>query len=276
MEGMFEKLQETVAFVKGRTLLQPTVGIILGSGLGKLVDQITDQITIDYHELPNFPVPTVAGHAGRLVLGRIGETQVMAMQGRFHYYEGHDMRTVAFPIAFMKLFGVKTLVVSNSAGGINQSFTPGDLMLITDHINLFASNPLIGLNDERLGPRFPDMTDAYSPRLIDEAEKVAKDLGMDLCRGVYAGFTGPCYETAAEIRFLERVGADAVGMSTVPEVIAARYLGLEVLGISCITNMATGIAKVKHAHEDVVKIANAASVHFCDLVAATVRNLQEV
>ena len=276
MEGIFEKLQQTVAFVKKRTSLQPTVGIILGSGLGKLVDQITDQITINYQELPNFPAPTVAGHAGRLVLGCIGKTQVMAMQGRFHYYEGHDMRTVAFPIAFMKLIGVHTLVVSNSAGGINQAFTPGDLMLITDHINLFATNPLIGLNDERLGPRFPDMTDAYSPRLIAAADKVALDLGMDLRRGVYAGFTGPCYETAAEIRFLERVGADAVGMSTVPEVIAARYLGLEVLGISCITNMATGIAKVKHAHEDVVKIANAASTHFCDLVAATVRNLQEV
>jgi len=276
MQGMFEKLQETVAFVSNRTSLRPTVGIILGSGLGNLVGQITDQISIDYRDLPHFPESTVVGHAGRLVIGRIGATVVMAMQGRFHYYEGHDMRTVAFPIAFMKQFGARMLVVSNSAGGINERFTPGDLMLITDHINLFATNPLIGLNDERLGPRFPDMTEAYSPRLIAEADKAAKSLGMSFRRGVYAGVSGPCYETAAEIRYLQRGGADAVGMSTVPEVIAARYLGLEVLGISCITNMATGIAKVRHSHEAVVKTANEAAERFCAVVAATVRNLREL
>lgn len=275
MQGMFEKLQETVAFVKQRTALQPSVGIILGSGLGRLVERITDQVTIDYHDLPHFPQTTVAGHAGRLVLGRIGETVVMAMQGRFHYYEGHDMRTVAYPTAFMKTFGVSTLIVSNAAGGINRGFAPGDLMLITDHINLFATNPLIGLNDERLGPRFPDMTEAYSPRLIAIADEAAHAHGMQFRRGVYAGLSGPCFETAAEIRFLERGGADAVGMSTVPEVIAARYLGLEVLGISCVTNMATGIAKVKHAHEDVMRIANEASERFCNVVAATVRKLGE-
>ncbi len=276
MQGMFEKLQETVAFVEQRTALRPSVGIILGSGLGNLVEQISDQVCIDYHELPHFPQTTVAGHAGRLVLGRIGDTVVMAMQGRFHYYEGHDMRTVAYPTAFMKSFGVRTLVVSNAAGGINRDFAPGDLMLITDHLNLFASNPLIGLNDERLGPRFPDLTDAYSPRLIALADEAAQALGTNLRRGVYAGVSGPCFETAAEIRYFERGGADAVGMSTVPEVITARYLGLEVLGISCITNMATGIAKVKHAHEDVMRIANEASERFCTLVAATVRKLGEV
>ena len=276
MQGMFEKLQETVAFVEQRTALRPSVGIILGSGLGNLVEQISDQVCIDYHELPHFPQTTVAGHAGRLVLGRIGDTVVMAMQGRFHYYEGHDMRTVAYPTAFMKSFGVRTLVVSNAAGGINRDFAPGDLMLITDHLNLFASNPLIGLNDERLGPRFPDLTDAYSPRLIALADEAAQALGTNLRRGVYAGVSGPCFETAAEIRYFERGGADAVGMSTVPEVITARYLGLEVLGISCITNMATGIAKVKHAHEDVMRIANEASERFCALVAATVRKLGEV
>ena len=276
MQGMFEKLQETVAFVEQRTALRPSVGIILGSGLGNLVEQISDQVCIDYHELPHFPQTTVAGHAGRLVLGRIGDTVVMAMQGRFHYYEGHDMRTVAYPTAFMKSFGVRTLVVSNAAGGINRDFAPGDLMLITDHLNLFASNPLIGLNDERLGPRFPDLTDAYSPRLIALADEAAQALGTNLRRGVYAGVSGPCFETAAEIRYFERGGADAVGMSTVPEVIVARYLGLEVLGISCITNMATGIAKVRHAHEDVMRIANEASERFCTLVAATVRKLGEV
>ena len=273
MIGVFGKLEETVASVRERTERTPTVGVILGSGLGQLVDRMTDCEAIDYRDLPHFPTTTVAGHAGKLVLGNIGSVQVAALQGRFHYYEGHDMRTVAYPTAFLKHFGVKTLIVSNSAGGINRDFTPGDLMLITDHINLFGTNPLIGLNDERLGPRFPDMTEPYSLRLIEQADAAAKELGLTLQRGVYAGLTGPCYETAAEIRFLDRIGADAVGMSTVPEVIAARYLGMEVLGISCVTNMATGIAKVKHAHAEVVRIANAASERFCAVVAATVARL---
>ena len=275
MIGMFEKLEETVAYVRERTDLRPTVGVILGSGLGQLVDRMSDQVAINYRDLPHFPAPTVAGHAGRMVIGRVGGVVVVAMQGRFHYYEGHDMRTVAYPTAFMKQFGVRTLIVSNSAGGINRGFAPGDLMLITDHINLFATNPLVGLNDERLGPRFPDMTEAYSPRLVEIADSAAGELGMSFRRGVYAGVSGPCYETAAEIRYLERIGADAVGMSTVPEVIAARYLGLEVLGVSCITNMATGIATVKHAHEEVVRIANEASERFCTVVAATIEKLGE-
>ena len=275
MIGMFEKLEETVAYVRQRTDLRPAVGVILGSGLGQLVDRMTEQVAIDYRDLPHFPAPTVAGHAGRMVIGEIGGVVVVAMQGRFHYYEGHDMRTVAYPTAFMQQFGVRTLIVSNSAGGINRGFTPGDLMLITDHINLFATNPLVGLNDERLGPRFPDMTEAYSPSLIEIADSAAGELGMSFRRGVYAGLSGPCYETAAEICYLERIGADAVGMSTVPEVIAARYLGLEVLGISCITNMATGIATVKHVHEEVVRIANEASERFCTAVAATIERLGE-
>lgn len=275
MIGMLEKLEETVAFVRQRTASRPTVGVILGSGLGQLVERMEDATAIDYCDVPHFPAPTVAGHAGRMVFGRIGKVDVVAMQGRFHYYEGHDMRTVAYPTAFMKQFGVRTLIVSNSAGGINRDFTPGDLMLITDHINLFATNPLIGLNDERLGPRFPDMTEAYSPRLIGIADSAAGEMGLKFRRGVYAGLSGPCYETAAEIRYLAHGGADAVGMSTVPEVIAARYLGLEVLGISCITNMATGIATVKHAHEEVVRIANEASERFCTVVAATIARLGE-
>ena len=270
MDGMFDKLEATVACVKQHTDLRPTVGVILGSGLGQLVDRMSDAVAIDYRGLPHFPAPTVAGHAGRLVVGRIGGVAVMAMQGRFHYYEGHDMRTIAVPTAFMQCFGVRTLIVSNSAGGINRGFVPGDLMLITDHINLVGNNPLIGLNDERLGPRFPDMTEAYSLRLITLAEAAAAELGVSLRQGVYAGLSGPCYETAAEIRYLERIGADAVGMSTVPEVIVARYLGMEVLGISCVTNMATGIATVKHAHEDVVRTANEASARFCALVAKTI------
>ena len=273
MDGMFEKLEETVACVKQHTDLRPTVGVILGSGLGQLVDRMSDAVAIDYRDLPHFPAPTVAGHAGRLVVGHIGGVVVMAMQGRFHYYEGHDMRTIAVPTAFMQRFGVRTLIVSNSAGGINRGFVPGDLMLITDHINLVGNNPLIGLNDERLGPRFPDMTEPYSLRLIALAEAAAAELGVSLRRGVYAGLSGPCYETAAEIRYLERIGADAVGMSTVPEVIVARYLGMEVLGISCVTNMATGISKVKHAHDDVVRTANEASARFCDVVVNTIGKL---
>ena len=270
MNGMYGKLEETVTCVKRLTDLRPTIGVILGSGLGQLVERMTDTVAIDYRDLPHFPAPTVAGHAGRLVIGRIEGVPVMAMQGRFHYYEGHDMRTIAFPTAFMQRFGARTLIVSNAAGGINRGFTPGDLMLITDHLNLIGTNPLIGLNDERLGPRFPDMTEAYSPRLIALAEEAAAELGTSLRRGVYAGLSGPCYETAAEIRYLERIGADAVGMSTVPEVIVARYLGMEVLGISCVTNMATGIATVKHAHDEVVRIANEASTRFCALVATTI------
>ena len=273
MNGMYGKLEETVTCVKRLTDLRPTIGVILGSGLGQLVERMTDTVAIDYRDLPHFPAPTVAGHAGRLVIGRIEGVPVMAMQGRFHYYEGHDMRTIAFPTAFMQRFGARTLIVSNSAGGINRDFTPGDLMLITDHLNLVGTNPLIGLNDERLGPRFPDMTEPYSLRLIALAEAAAAELGTSLRHGVYAGLSGPCYETAAEIRYLERIGADAVGMSTVPEVIVARYLGMEVLGISCVTNMATGIAKVKHAHEEVVRIANEASARFCAVVAATIGKL---
>jgi purine-nucleoside phosphorylase len=276
MQGLYDKARETAAFVEAKTGLRPRVGVVLGSGLGNLVDRMTDKVEIDYHDLPHFPQVTVAGHAGKLVLGRIGKTEVAALQGRFHYYEGHPMRSVVFPAVFLKAFGVKRFVVSNSAGGINPSFQPGDLMLITDHINLFADNPLIGLNDERLGPRFPDMTEPYSADLMARADRAAQTLGFQLQRGVYAGLSGPAYETAAEIRYLAHGGADAVGMSTVPEVIAARYLGLEVLGISCVTNMATGIAKTKHTHEAVVKTANEASQRFCDVVAETLRHLEEV
>jgi len=276
MQGLFDKARETAAYVESRTGLRPKVGVVLGSGLGNLVDRMTDKVEIDYHDLPHFPQVTVAGHAGKLVLGRIGTTEVAALQGRFHYYEGHPMRNVVFPVVFLKAFGVTRFVVSNSAGGINPNFQPGDLMLITDHINLFADSPLIGLNDERLGPRFPDMTEPYSADLMARADKAAQKLGFRLQRGVYAGLSGPAYETAAEIRYLAHGGADAVGMSTVPEVIAARYMGLEVLGVSCVTNMATGIAKTKHTHEAVVKTANEASQRFCDVVAETLRHLEEV
>ncbi|GAB6088791.1 purine-nucleoside phosphorylase [Spirochaeta dissipatitropha] len=276
MKGIYEKLQETLEYIRGRCSTEPEAGIVLGSGLGGLVERIEDPIWIDYHDIPHFPVSTVAGHAGKLVFGRIGSTSVVAMQGRFHYYEGHDMRTVVYPVALMKLLGAGTLLVSNSAGGMNPDFTPGDLMLIHDHINLFSDNPLIGLNDERLGPRFPDMTEPYSSKLIALAERKALAMGFDFQKGVYVGVSGPAYETAAEIRFMQTIGGDAVGMSTVPEVIAARYMGMEVIGISCITNMSTGIAKVKHSHEEVVKTANAAAERFCTVVAEILKDIGEV
>ncbi|MFW5801020.1 MAG: purine-nucleoside phosphorylase [Spirochaeta sp.] len=275
MKGIYDRLQETLVFVEARVSVRPKVGVVLGSGLGRLVEQIEGAEAIAYEEIPYFPVSTVADHAGKLVFGTIGATEVVAMQGRFHFYEGYDMRTLAYPITLMKQLGVNTLLVSNSAGGMNPDFTPGDLMIITDHINLFASNPLIGLNDERLGPRFPDMTEVYSPRLIALAQEKAANLGFSFRKGVYVGVSGPAYETAAEIRYMQRGGGDAVGMSTVPEVITARYLGMEVLGISCITNMSTGIATQKHSHAEVVKTAHAAAERFCRVVADILKDVRE-
>ncbi len=262
----YAQVLESVAYIRSVTTQQPTLGIILGSGLGGLVDVIGDKVTIPYDSIPHFPQSTVPGHAGNLVIGRIGSTTVVAMQGRFHYYEGFTMDQVTYPVYVMKFLGIKSLIVTNACGGVNRSFTPGDLMLISDYISFMAPNPLIGHNDERFGPRFPDMTEAYSHRLMAKADAIADELGFSLQKGVYALFSGPCYETAAEIRAFAAMGADAVGMSTVPETIVANYLGLEVLGISCITNMATGIAEKKHSHEAVVRIANEAGGKLCALV----------
>ena len=273
MIGMLEKLEETVAFVRQRTALRPTVGVILGSGLGQLVERMEDATAIDYCDVPHFPAPTVAGHAGRMVFGRIGKVDVVAMQGRFHYYEGHDMRTVAYPTAFMKQFGVRTLVVSNSAGGINRDFTPGDLMLITDHINLFATNPLIGLNDERLGPRFPDMTEAYDADLRRQLHAAAALSGRDLRQGVYLAVSGPSFETPAEIRAFRTLGADAVGMSTVPEVIVARHEGMRVVAISCLCNMAAGILPQPLTHTEVLEAGDAVAEGFEALIRSFLRRL---
>ena len=262
----YEQVLESAAYIRSVTAQQPTLGIILGSGLGALVDMMEDKTVIPYGDIPHFPQSTVPGHAGNLVVGRIGSTTVAAMQGRFHYYEGFTMDQITYPLYVMKLLGITGLIVTNACGGVNRSFTPGDLMLITDYISFMAPNPLIGHNDERFGPRFPDMTEAYSRRLMAKADETAASLGFSLQRGVYALFSGPCFETAAEIRAFAALGADAVGMSTVPETIVANYLGMEVLGISCITNMATGIAEKKHSHEAVIRIANEASTKLCALV----------
>ena len=262
----YEKVKESAQFIESRTALRPTIGIILGSGLGSLVDIMEERTVIPYKEIPNFPQSHVAGHAGNLVIGRIGQEIIAAMQGRFHYYEGFTMKEVTYPIYVMKLLGIENLIVTNACGGINRDFAPGDLMLLTDYINMLGNNSLIGENDERFGVRFPDMSEAYSRELMQKAERTAERLGLSYQKGVYAIFSGPCYETAAEIRAYERLGADAIGMSTVPETIAANYLGMKVLGIACITNMATGLAKTKHSHEEVMRIANESSEKLCSWV----------
>ncbi len=262
----YEKVKESAQFIESRTALRPTIGIILGSGLGSLVDIMEERTVIPYKEIPNFPQSHVEGHAGNLVIGRIGQEIIAAMQGRFHYYEGFTMKEVTYPIYVMKLLGIENLIVTNACGGINRDFAPGDLMLLTDYINMLGNNSLIGENDERFGVRFPDMSEAYSRELMQKAERTAERLGLSYQKGVYAIFSGPCYETAAEIRAYERLGADAIGMSTVPETIAANYLGMKVLGIACITNMATGIAKTKHSHEEVMRIANESSEKLCSWV----------
>lgn len=259
----YEKVKESAQFIESRTALRPTIGIILGSGLGSLVDMMEERTVIPYKEIPNFPQSHVEGHAGNLVIGRIGQEIIAAMQGRFHYYEGFTMKEVTYPIYVMKILGIENLIVTNACGGINRDFAPGDLMLLTDYINMLGNNSLIGENDERFGVRFPDMSEAYSRELMQKAERTAERLGLSYQKGVYAIFSGPCYETAAEIRAYERLGADAIGMSTVPETIAADYLGMKVLGIACITNMATGIAKTKHSHEEVMRIANESSEKLC-------------
>lgn len=273
MINMYDKVTESAKYIESKMNIKPKVAIILGSGLGDLVDAIENKEYIDYKDIPNFPQSTVVGHEGRLVLGKIKGVDVLAMQGRFHYFEGYTMKEVAYPVFVMKLLGIEKLIVTNACGGINTSFSPGTLMIINDFINLVSDNPLIGINDERFGPRFPDMSEPYKLELIDKAKKVADEMGIEYKEGVYAGFMGPYYETAAEIRAIGRQGADAVGMSTVPETIAANYLGMDVLGIACITNMATGIQKQKHSHERVVEIAKKASVDFCRWVAKIVENM---
>lgn len=271
----YEQVQLAADYIRERTDLQPGTGIILGSGLGELAERIQDAEIIPYREIPGFPASHVAGHAARLVFGRIGARELVAMQGRFHYYEGFSMRELCLPVYVLHRLGVRELAVTNACGAVNADFAPGELMLITDHINFSGRNPLIGPNDERFGPRFPDMSEAYDPALMDFARQTAESLEIPLRQGVYAFYSGPSFETAAEIRAFKALGADAVGMSTVPEVIAARHLGMRVLGLSCITNMATGIAAKKHSHEEVLATAAASAERFCTLCDALLRDWPE-
>lgn len=266
-----KKIEETVQFIKERINEEPVMGFILGSGLGVLADQIEDPVTIPYHDIPNFPTTTVVGHSGEAVFGKLGNTPVMMLKGRFHLYEGHDPSTVTFPVRVMKQLGCQTLLVTNAAGGINESFHAGDLMLISDHLNMMFQNPLIGENDEQVGPRFPDMSDAYRKKWRDIAKQAAEQEDIDLKEGVYVGVLGPNYETPAEIRMFRQLGADAVGMSTVPEVIAATHAGLEVLAISCISNMAAGILDQPLSHVEVMETTERAKEKFIRLIRSIVK-----
>ncbi|MBU4350080.1 purine-nucleoside phosphorylase [bacterium] len=273
MEDLKAKITESVEFISQKSKVKPKIAIILGTGLGELAEDIQEKEIIPYSEIPNFPVSTVQSHSGNLVLGKLGNKEVVAMQGRFHYYEGYSLKEVTFPVRVMKKLGADIIIISNAAGGMNRFFKRGDLMLITDHINLFADNPLIGPNDEELGPRFPDMSEAYNQKLIELAKKVALKEKIRLQEGIYAGLTGPTLETPAEYRFLIKIGTDAVGMSTVPEVIVANHMGMKVLGISCITDLAIDGVVVKTSVEEILKAASDAEPIMTKLIGKVIKEI---
>lgn len=263
---MIDKIQETANYIRAKVGEMPKTAIILGTGLGALVDHIDDKQYIPYKEIPNFLVSTVEGHSGNLIFGRLGTKPVIAMQGRFHYYEGYDMKQVTFPVRVMKELGIETLYVSNAAGGMNKEFRVGDIMIITDHINLFPENPLHGKNDNRLGPRFPAMTEAYSHKLIDLADKIAAEKGIRVMHGVYVGTQGPTFETPAEYEYFRIIGGDAVGMSTVPEVIVANHGGMKVFGVSVITDLGGKDVTDVPTHEEVQKAAEEAQPRMMEIM----------
>ena len=263
---MLEKIQETAAYLKGKMHTSPETAIILGTGLGSLANEITEKYELKYSDIPNFPVSTVEGHSGKLIFGKLGNKDIMAMQGRFHYYEGYSMKEVTFPVRVMHALGVKTLFVSNAAGGVNTNYLVGDLMIIRDHINLFPEHPLRGKNIDELGPRFPGMAEAYSKRLIQLAEEAGKKLNIPLQKGVYAGLQGPSFETPAEYNWIRVIGGDAVGMSTVPEVIVANHCGIKVFGVSVITDLGVEGKIVEVSHEEVQKAADEAQPRMTEIM----------
>lgn len=273
-----KEVAEAVSFIRSRTSHRPTIGIILGSGLGSLADEVIEADIIPYREIPHFPQTTVEGHQGKLVIGRLEDKEVIVMRGRAHFYEGYSLAQVTFPIRVMRALGVRTLIVTNAAGGLNPSFQAGDLMLITDHINLVGMagfNPLRGPSDESLGPRFLDMSQAYDPQLQEIAREMAKELGFELRQGVYIMLAGPTYETPADLRFIRMIGADAVGMSTVPEVIVARHGGMRALGLSAISNVALGShAGQGVSHEEVLAATEAMVPKLIALIKGIVRRIE--
>lgn len=259
-------INESRDYILSRIKNKPQIAVILGTGLGTLADYIEDRIVIKYKDIPHFPQSTVAGHAGEFIIGRIGDKNVIAMNGRFHYYEGYKMDEVTFPVRVIKALGVNDIIVTNASGGMNPEFEAGDLMIITDHINMLGDNPLIGKNYEELGPRFPDMSNAYSKEYIELSKKVCEKLDISVKRGVYVAVSGPNYETPAELRMLRLIGADAVGMSTIPEVIVANHMGMKVFGVSCITDMAIADNLEPLDHEKVMETANKAKEKFVKLI----------
>lgn len=273
VEEFRAKRADAVSFIQEQTSFQPEYLLILGSGLGQLAEEIEVTTTISYDEIPHFPVSTVEGHAGRLIFGELGGKPVVAMQGRFHYYEGYNMHQIAFPVRVAKALGVQTLIVSNACGGVNPIYRRGDIMLIHDHINFLGDNPLIGPNDPELGPRFPDMSEPYTERLIETAETVALDNAIKMHKGVYLAVSGPVLETRSEYRYIRQLGADVVGMSTVPEVIAAVHMGLDVLGISVITDECFPDSLKSFSHEEVIEAAALAEPNMTQVIIGVLERL---
>ncbi len=271
--NLLQKIQAAADYIRSRSSISPQIGLILGSGLGDIADEITDAIRIDYHDIPHFPVSTVVGHAGKLVIGILMGKPVIALQGRFHFYEGYSLQEVTFPVRVFKALGITSMIVTNACGALNTSFYPGALMFITDHINFIGDNPLIGKNFNDLGPRFPDMSSAYDKGLIALGKKVAAELGVETVEGIYTAVSGPYYFSKAELRMVKGFGSDTIGMSTVPETIVAVHMGIKVLGISCITDMADpdNLVPLEHAH--VVAVANQAKPKFIRLVNGIIQNI---
>jgi len=270
---LYDRAQRAAEQIRSSAKAKPSVAIVLGSGLGAFADELTESTSLAYKEIAGFAQATVEGHAGRLVIGKAGEVPIAAMQGRFHFYEGYSLEDVTFPIRVLKSLGVRTLILTNAAGSLNTEFTPGSLMVISDHINLMGVNPLIGGNDERFGPRFPDLTSTYDPDLQNIVIEEATALNIDMRRGVYAALTGPSYETPAEIHMVRTLGADAVGMSTVPEAIVARHMDMRVIGISCITNLAAGVSNRPVDHSQVIATGERVREEFTELLRRVIAKL---
>jgi purine-nucleoside phosphorylase len=269
----YQQVQEALEFIQSRSKIQPRIGLILGSGLGSIAERVTESVTIPYSQIPHFHAPSVEGHAGQLILGKMAGVPIVLLQGRFHFYEGHSMSEVVFPTRVIARLGIQVLLLTNAAGGVNTRYRAGDLMFIEDHINLMGDNPLMGPNLSEYGPRFPDLTEAYDKKLMEVMKKTAAELAIPVQTGVYAGLRGPTYETPAEVRMLRTLGADAVGMSTVPETVAANHLGIRVAGISCITNQAAGLSPHKLSHEEVMETSRQAAEKMKNLITTVVPRL---
>ena len=272
--SIYDRASEAARFITMQVgSPKPRIAVVLGSGLGGVADAVTDSVEISYGDIPHFPVSTVEGHAGKLIIGKLGGVDVLLMKGRFHFYEGYDMQEITLPVRVFSLLGIQSLILTNAAGGAREDLQPGTLMIINDHINLMGDNPLRGANDERFGPRFPDMTNIYTPACIELAREAAQEMDLQLAEGVYLGLRGPCYETPAEVRMLAKLGGDALGMSTVPEAIVARHCGMNILAFSCITNQAAGMSGQEITHAEVMEIGERAGRQLAELIVRIVSRL---